>query len=476
MEQKTVLGRSFLLPFPAFFGRIEVSSNELMSLSGEEPDMGEKSEKKPKKLVLKRKHFIIALILVVAAVVITEGVLLVHTFSGRNRTKNGKVTPTIAVVPEGYQKVWKVTKETYYNGNEEVETTCSYEYDEAGRIKKCKQGIFEDVGSSDDLYSYWEWSYDKSGRKITIWILENGDIPAEENIYYMYFETIPLKERAETKLRNGVYIKNSMGIRCEYDEDGYWQSILAKYPKENSWFSPEEKYTFVYDSQKRIVGWNYVGMGNSDGKDHLKTEVKMEYEKNPEMITSTEWYYNRESGECELIRKCVFSGGKQVSQSELSGDGAFQSSWKMSWSEDGYKTKTWYDEDGKVKKVEDIYEIRYPVPSLVDFTDYTTIAFSCTSMDYYSEYFVKDNLGRVIQVVRKYDFDSFEEVRASAEYDEQGRIIFSKKSDYETYSYLYDRYGNLTEIDRKDPENGRILSREVFEYSEIIVPLVESEQ
>jgi len=215
-----------------------------------------------------------------------------------------------------------------------------------------------------------------------------------------------------------------------------------------------------------------MGTGNADGRDILKYETKVEYdEKNPEMITSTEWYYNRESGECELIRKCVFSGGKQVSQSELSGDGAFQSSWKMSWSEDGYKTKTWYDEDGKVKKVEDIYEIRYPVPSLVDLTEHTTITFSCTSVeDDYSEYFVKDNLGRVIQVVRKYDSDSSEEVRASAEYDVQGRIIFSKESDDETYSYLYDRYGNLTEIDRKDPENGRILSREVFEYSEIIIP------
>jgi len=441
--------------------------------------MGEKSEKKPKKLVLKRKHFIIALILVVAAVVITEGVLLVHTFSGRNRTENGKVTPTVAVVPEGYQKVWKVTGETYYNGNEEVETTCSYEYDEAGRIKKCKQGIFEDVGSSDDLYLYWEWSYDKSGRKITIWIPENGDIPTEGNFRYMYFETIPLKERPETIARNGIYIKNLAGIHCEYDEDGYWQSISAGYPERvAAIYSPEEKYTFVYDSQRRIVGWNCMGTGNADGRDILKYETKVEYdEKNPEMITSTEWYYNRESGECELIRKCVFSGGKQVSQSELSGDGAFQSSWKMSWSEDGYKTKTWYDEDGKVKKVEDIYEIRYPVPSLVDLTEHTTITFSCTSVeDDYSEYFVKDNLGRVIQVVRKYDSDSSEEVRASAEYDVQGRIIFSKESDDETYSYLYDRYGNLTEIDRKDPENGRILSREVFEYSEIIVPLVESEQ
>ena len=428
---------------------------------------------KSKKPVLKRKHFIIALIAVCAIAVIAEGVLLVHTFSGRNRTKNGKVTPTVAVVPEGYQKVWKVTGETYYNGNEEVETTCSYEYDEAGRIKKCKQGIFEDVGSSDDLYLYWEWSYDKSGRKITIWSLENGDIPAEENIHYMYFETIPLKERPETIARNGIYIKNSMGIRCEYDEDGYWQSILAKrFPKESSWSSPEEKYTFVYDSQQRIVGWNYVGMGNSDGKDHLKDEVKVEYdEKNPEMITSTEWWYDRKSGKCDLVRTCVFSEGREVSQSELSGDGAFQSSWKMSWSEDGYKTKTWYDEDGKVKKVEDIYEIRYPVPSLVDLMDYTRITFSCTSVeDDYSEYFVKDNLGRVIQVVRKYDSDSSEEVRASAEYDEQGRIIFSKESKYETYSYLYDRYGNLTEIERKDPENGRILSRVVFEYSEIIIP------
>lgn len=431
---------------------------------------------KPKKPVLKRKHFILALIAVCAIAVIAEGVLLAVTFSGRNRAKNGKVTPTVAVVPEGYQKVWKVTKETYYktyyNGNEEIESTCSYEYDEAGRIKKCKQSNYEDDGSPDDLYLYWEWSYDKSGRRITMWNLENGDIPAEDNIYRMYIEIFPLKERAETILRNGIYIMNSMGIRCEYDEEGYLQSILAKYPKENSWFSPEEKYTFVYDSQKRIVGWNYVGMGNSDGKDHLRTEVKVEYdEKNPEMITSTEWWYNRKSGECELIRKCVFSEEKQVSQSELSLVDAFQSSWKMSWSEDGYKTKTWYDEDGKVKKVEDIYEIRYPVPSLVDLTDHTTITFSCTSVeDDYSEYFVKDNLGRVIQVVRKYDSDSSEEVRASAEYDEQGRIIFSKKSDYETYSYLYDRYGNLTEIDRKDPENGRILSRQVFEYSEIIIP------
>ena len=428
---------------------------------------------KSKKPVLKRKHFIIALIAVCAIAVIAEGVLLVHTFSGRNRTKNGKVTPTVAVVPEGYQKVWKVTKETYYNGNKEVKTTCSYEYDEAGRIKKCKQGILEDVGSSDDLYLYWEWSYDKSGRKITIWIPENGDIPTEGNFRYMYFETIPLKERPETIARNGIYIKNSMGIRCEYDEDGYWQSILAKrFPKESSWSSPEEKYTFVYDSQQRIVGWNYVGMGNSDGKDHLKDEVKVEYdEKNPEMITSTEWWYDRKSGKCDLVRTCVFSEGREVSQSELSGDGAFQSSWKMSWSEDGYKTKTWYDEDGKVKKVEDIYEIRYPVPSLVDLMDYTRITFSCTSVeDDYSEYFVKDNLGRVIQVVRKYDSDSSEEVRASAEYDEQGRIIFSKESKYETYSYLYDRYGNLTEIERKDPENGRILSRVVFEYSEIIIP------
>ncbi len=428
---------------------------------------------KSKKPVLKRKHFILAMIAVCASAVIAEGVLLVHTFSGRNRTKNGKVTPTVAVVPEGYQKVWKVTGETYYNGNEEVESTCSYEYDEAGRIKKCKQGIFEDVGSSDDLYLYWEWSYDKSGRKITIWIPENGDIPTEGNFRYMYFETIPLKERPETIARNGIYIKNLAGIHCEYDEDGYWQSISAGYPERvAAIYSPEEKYTFVYDSQRRIVGWNCMGTGNADGRDILKYETKVEYdEKNPERIASTEWIYNRESGECELIRMCVFSGGKQVSQIEVTGDGAFQSFWRMSWSEDGYKTKTWCDEDWKVKKVEDIYEIRYPVPSLVDLTDHTTITFSCTSVeDDYSECFVKDNLGRVIQVVRKYDSDSSEEVRASAEYDEQGRIIFSKESDDETYSYLYDRYGNLTEIDRKDPENGRILSREVFEYSEFIIP------
>ena len=93
--------------------------------------MSQRENEKGKKPVLKRKHFVIALVAVCAIAVIAEGVLLAKTFGKKDKNgdnqKNGKQDSVVIEVPDGYQKVWKVTKEVLYGSRTETQAETVFE-------------------------------------------------------------------------------------------------------------------------------------------------------------------------------------------------------------------------------------------------------------------------------------------------------------------------------------------------------------
>ena len=109
---------------------------------------------KSKKPVLKRKHFILALIAVCAIAVIAEGVLLAVTFSKKKGKKSDdkKSAVEIPEVPDGMKLVWRVAKmvESYPGGSDSSGTVheTRYSYDELGRLSSRETKSFR----SEEVY------------------------------------------------------------------------------------------------------------------------------------------------------------------------------------------------------------------------------------------------------------------------------------------------------------------------------------
>jgi hypothetical protein len=114
--------------------------------------MEEKTEKS-KKPVLKRKHFILALIAVCAIAVIAEGVLLAVTFSKKKKDKKqDEMRPTVesSEVPEGKQLVWRIAKDTWTNIEGDTSETL-YCYDNLGRVVQIETRQMDERGAVEGL-------------------------------------------------------------------------------------------------------------------------------------------------------------------------------------------------------------------------------------------------------------------------------------------------------------------------------------
>lgn len=131
-----------------------------------------------------------------------------------------------------------------------------------------------------------------------------------------------------------------------------------------------------------------------------------------------------------------------------------------------------YNEDGSLHKSYEVYEIPLPIPSVYGgHGGYETISLTRATFEgYCSDYFTKDDQGRVNGVIRRFEDDGSEIVQAKVEYDELGRII-SQTEDTATFTFLYDENGNLVEEIKTDAETGKVVEGRIFEYSEIVVPI-----
>jgi hypothetical protein len=108
---------------------------------------------KSKKPVLKRKHFILALIAVCAIAVIAEGVLLAVTFSKKKKDKKqDEMRPTVesSEVPEGKQLVWRIAKDTWTNIEGDTSETL-YCYDNLGRVVQIETRQMDERGAVEGL-------------------------------------------------------------------------------------------------------------------------------------------------------------------------------------------------------------------------------------------------------------------------------------------------------------------------------------
>ena len=420
--------------------------------------MSQRENEKGKKPVLKRKHFILALIAVCAIAVIAEGVLLAKTFGKKDKNgdnqKNGKQDSVVIEVPDGYQKVWKVTKEVLYGSRTETQAETVFEYDELGRLKTMKSS-YED-GTED----YIEWKYEKSGRKVTAWSLEKGTPRTDRNIYFIAFEIIP--GPGGVSAASWMNVRNSKGISLEYDEEGYWKSVTAMYPAGGYAFSPVEEYTFSYDSQRRITGYTRWGQEADGSQKKIKDDRRLEFdEENSSRITA---YY---SSPDEKTFKKIFENGRKVLEGYVSENGEFRVTSDWTYSEDGFICNN-YNEDGSIWKTIEEYEIPLPVPNLSH--GYESITFSCESLpENYTDYIERDDQGRISGVVRRYS-NIEREVLVQVEYDDQGRII-SRTEDGVVTTFLYDENGNIIEDYETDAETGKIKQGRKYEYSEIVVPI-----
>ena len=419
--------------------------------------MDQRETKKGRKPVLKRKHFIIALVAVCAIALIAEGVLLAHTFRKKSKSgdtqKNGNQNSAVIEVPDGYQKVWKVTGRTWYGSYTEEEEKTVFEYDEFGRLKTMKS-FYED-GAEE----YIEWKYEKSGRRVNAWLLEKGTPRTDENIHSMAFEVIP--GPGGINAFSWVYVRNINGISLEYDEDGYWKSVTALYPEGNSVLSPIEEYTFSYDSQRRINGWTKSKRDDDDEQKMITTDIRLEYdENNPNRIIQY-WAVPDEK-----VIKRIFENGRKVMEGETPENGEFRVTSDWTYSENGFLCNN-YNEDGSIWKTSEEYEISLGIPNYS--RGYDRITFKCeTHPDNYSERFVKDDQGRITGVIRRRN-DS-EETMVQAEYDDKGRIISYTEYDEKT-TFSYDENGNLAERITTDLDKGKVIEEGKYKYTEIVVPI-----
>ena len=427
--------------------------------------MSGKTEK-TKKPVLKRKHFILALIAVCAIAVIAEGVLLAVTFSKKKGKKSDdkKSAVEIPEVPEGMKLVWRVAKmvESYPESSDSSGTVheTRYSYDELGRLISRETKSFR---SEEVYYSGLDrFYYEATGVRNVVYS-SNWDEPfSEDNFDDMVLRFIEPKEGEGTGILIAMARRN--GIELNLDEEGRWESIILHKSIEAKDY---DTYNFDYDEEGRISGCIRLVRDGEGEQEKVEYELEFLYgEEDPEHIwvtkrypetSATLWEYQNGRLESKLTRNAA--------------DARFVTTeWK--YENDGFSSEYQYDISGLLTKRIDRCKIILAQPSDGSPDDYESIILECETSEGIEDYFIKDDKGRVIEAARRYTTGEYpEKLLYQLQYDDEGRVIYMYDSrNWLETTYQYDENGFVSKATAKYRESGEVLYTMTWEYIPLVVP------
>ena len=427
--------------------------------------MGEKAEK-PKKPVLKRKHFILALIAVCAIAVITEGVLLAVTFSKKKGKKSDdkKSAVEIPEVPDGMKLVWRVAKmvESYSESSDSsgmVHET-RYSYDELGRLTSRETKSLHAGEVNSALLN--RFYYEGAGVRNVLYSSYGSEPISEDSFDYMMFNIIEPKAGEGTGI--SLVPPNRNGYEVNLDEKGRWESITLYVNIEGKYY---ETYSFSYDEEGRINRCMHRIRKGAEDQERVEYELEFLYgEEDPEHVwvtwrypetSTTLWEYQNGRLESKLTRTAT--------------DARFVTTeWK--YENGGFSSEYQYDISGLLTKRIDRCRIMLAQPSDGSPDDYESIILECETTEGCEEKFIKDDKGRVIEAARRYTTgESPEKLLYQIKYDDEGKVIYRYDSrNHSETTYEYDENGFVSKAIVKSQTSGKVMSTMTLEYIPLVVP------
>ena len=351
---------------------------------------------KSKKPVLKRKHFILALIAVCAIAVIAEGVLLAVTFSKKKGKKSDdkKSAVEIPEVPDGMKLVWRVAKmvESYSESSDSsgmVHET-RYSYDELGRLSSRETKSLHAGKVNSALLN--RFYYEGAGVRNVLYRSYGSEPISEDSFDYMMFNIIEPKAGEGTGI--SLVPPNRNGYEVNLDEKGRWESITLYVNIEGKYY---ETYSFSYDEEGRINRCMHRIRKGAEDQERVEYELEFLYgEEDPEHVwvtwrypetSTTLWEYQNGRLEGKLTRNAT--------------DARFVTT-VWNYENDGFSSEYQYDISGLLTKRIDRCKIMLAQPSDGSPDDYESIILECETTEGCEEKFIKDDKGRVIEAARRY--------------------------------------------------------------------------
>lgn len=414
--------------------------------------MSEEKNKTKGKLRLSRRTFVIVILSVCAVALITEAVLLIHSF-----TKKKPVKETAAPVPEvpyGYMLVWKKTELKEYSiledGTEIVIYETKNEYNEQGKL------ITERIHTPGRLYLI---SYqDEPGG-----VYKKEDRGAADSIDSEI--TNPYSSVCYTS-KSGIQLYPGLSFAqftAEYDDQGYWKEIRET--------SPGQRLSrLTYDEQGRITGiteWQDAGDSDRTSGDTIYTFLYQDggddtFTLYIERISETDDPEGADPYH-KTRTKYRYVKGRVVSEEEWIDDRKTYE-YLYEHSEKGtLKTETTYQrETGETESV------------VLSWTSKEMEAFGMSMSkpilrgEAVFDRVQTDQFGNVTAIYRLW-YGSEEKI-FKASYDKKNRVVSFEGGGYGKITFHYDQNGNAVEA-TGEMNNRR--SRVTVEYKSFVVPIEE---
>ena len=432
------------------------------------------SSVKKKGIRMKRRTFVILILSVCVIAIGAETVLLVHSFTKKNK---GKTPGEVTKEPDKVVTDITVTPSATPTGGAKEETRTIY--------VKVKEETYQSTEKTPDgayaepkLYSRVEYSYDELGRLARKELSYYGEERRDYHSSYIYepsglitetqtvyFDPDGNPEKTETgrtyELPYGHTVSDSNGsnVTLTYDENGYWKKIVC--------VNPREEAEFTFDAEGRIEKASYIYyQGQSDDM-----EIAFEDE-----------YAYREDGTVIRTRRSkdleVYSGRITNYDIKTYKDGRLLK--QETYSDEADSIRWVYDyEYTSAGRWENLDVINDPVGGrgsksfALDTGESNPPQISSWDASFYDNYrFETDRDGNALAI---YGIAGSEEHKlAYVEYDDNGRPVHYyhiSRWDEEDIRYQYDDAGNLTEIFTTDESDRSYQSKTTITYEAIQVPL-----
>ena len=417
---------------------------------------------KSKKPVLKRKHFILALIAVCAIAVIAEGVLLVVTFSKKKKDKKqDEMRPTVesSEVPEGKQLVWRIAKDTWTNIEGDTSETL-YCYDDLGRVVQIETRQMDERGAVEGVVVY-RYFYESGSVRIEGYHLEKDESVSEDKWSSVTFVVLPGSTDEFAAL---TFVNNREGsnFQLEQDEDGRWTRVMVYCNDDGIKYYDE--YVFTYDDGKRPTGWNHTEREIRSGQILVPKET-VEYHYDEENSPNVKAVWKDPDG---TVRQRFFQFGRVAYETTSSVEqDLIIHSRQWVFPNDGFTEEYTFDEDGVLNRIVLRYEIPLSSPSDGRPEDSRKIVLSAETYKERLEYFEYDGEGRVIEVVRRFAEEGAPEAQLDClQYDDEGRVVSWIHQGIEQ-TYQYDENGFVSKMIKTG--DGEWDGVETFEYIPLTV-------
>ena len=290
---------------------------------------------------LTKKQFIIGISAVCLLALVIEGILLIHTFSGKHKKgKKGAQTGEEAGKAENYE----VTQYSYIGGKRTAVCKERHEADSKGRLKRYYRWVCAAYFRSSASVDNWDeqdvvYSFDSQGRLSE----ENCERTSfyggtkeawKERVTYEYPDPLT-KVRTEYD-KSGVAVKieetqyDERGAMVRYTEKSSYGTVMRQeergydqfgnlVTKKDEFFDEEDVYE---ESQRKVLRYRLGKLDYADYYDEqgrvIRRENYIESDGEPQILT----WWELEYGEGRICSKCTaYENGKKKHVRTFDGEG-----------------------------------------------------------------------------------------------------------------------------------------------------------